>query len=84
VHLRRGELDLAIADYNEALKLQPKGAWSLYGRGLAKKRLGQTAEGEADIQAAVAIDPNLPRQASKIGLTDGPPPAAAAPAKPAA
>jgi tetratricopeptide (TPR) repeat protein/predicted aspartyl protease len=79
VHLRMGQLKAAIEDYDAALRAAPKMAWSLYGRGLAKKRLGQTAEGEADIQAAVVLNPDLPKQASKIGLVD-----AAAPAAPAA
>ena len=71
-----GQLKAAIDDYDAALRAAPKMAWSLYGRGLAKKRLGQTAEGEADIQAAVALQPKLPDEAKKIGLVDA---AAAAP-----
>jgi tetratricopeptide (TPR) repeat protein len=79
VHLRLGQLQAAIDDYDAALRAAPKMAWSLYGRGLAKKRLGQTAEGAADIQAAVALQPKLPDEARKTGLVD----AAAAPAVPA-
>jgi len=67
-HLRRGELDLAIADYDEALKLQPKLAWSLYGRGLARIGKGLKAEGEADLQAATQIAPNLPATAKRHGI----------------
>jgi tetratricopeptide (TPR) repeat protein len=67
-HLRHGDLDLAIADYNEALKLQPRLAWSLYGRGLARLGKGDRA-GEADIAAATAIAPNLPAQAKRYGVS---------------
>jgi tetratricopeptide (TPR) repeat protein len=67
-HLRRGEFDLAIADYDEALRLQPKLAWSLYGRGLARYGKGLTAEGEADLQAAAAIAPDLPAEAKRHGF----------------
>jgi tetratricopeptide (TPR) repeat protein len=70
VRLRLGQLQAAIDDYDAALGMQPKLAWSLYGRGLAKKRLARTSEGEADIRAALAIDPDLSKQAGKIGLVD--------------
>jgi tetratricopeptide (TPR) repeat protein/predicted aspartyl protease len=55
VQLRLGAYDKSIADYDESLKRLPKNAWSLYGRGLAKLRKKNTAEGEADIGAATAI-----------------------------
>ena len=53
--MRLGELDNAIADYDAALKLNPKLAASLYGRGLAKLKKGDTGGGNADITAAKAI-----------------------------
>jgi hypothetical protein len=46
--------DEAIADYDAALKLNPKMAASLYGRGLAKQKNGDQAGGDADIAAAKA------------------------------
>jgi hypothetical protein len=36
---------------------------------LAKQRKGMTADGAADIAAAVAINPKLPDEAKKRGLT---------------
>jgi tetratricopeptide (TPR) repeat protein len=68
VRLRRGELDPAIADYNAALKQLPKDAWSLYGRGVARLRKGLKAEGDADIVAAVAADPDVVTHAKKLGI----------------
>ena len=59
----------AIADYNEALKINPKNAWSLYGRGLAELRKGMTAQGDADIAAAKALAPHLPEFAQRIGVS---------------
>lgn len=53
---------------SDALRLQPKLAWSLYGRGLAKAAKGQKAEGEADIQAATVAAPDLPDQARRYGI----------------
>jgi tetratricopeptide (TPR) repeat protein len=69
VHLRLGEFDKAIADYDASLAINPKIGWSLYGRGLAKQRKGLTAEGAADIAAATAINPRLPDEVKAHGLT---------------
>jgi tetratricopeptide (TPR) repeat protein/predicted aspartyl protease len=68
VYLRSGKLDKAIADYNAALKINPRIAWSLYGRGVAEMRKGMTSQGEADMAAAAAIAPRLSETAKKIGL----------------
>ena len=68
VELRLVRYDQAIADYDTALSLAPKLAWSLYGRGLAKIRTGRKADGEADIAAAVAIDADLPDLAKARGI----------------
>ncbi len=55
VRLRLGDYDRSIADYDDALKLAPKNAWSLYGRGVAEMRKQLAPEGQADIAAATAI-----------------------------
>ena len=68
VHLRRGEYALAITDYNAALSLNNKLPWSLYGRGIAKIRLGKPDEGKADMAAAEALDGELPARASSLGV----------------
>ena len=54
VHLRLGKMDDAIKDYDAALKLDPKLAGALYGRGVAKMKKGDKAGGSADIAAAKA------------------------------
>jgi tetratricopeptide (TPR) repeat protein len=59
VHFRRGEFGLAIDDYEAALKLHRRLASSLYGRGLARLRLGQEADGQADLAAAAKIEPGI-------------------------
>jgi tetratricopeptide (TPR) repeat protein len=51
----------AIADYSEALALDPEDADALLYRGLDKIRLGDKAGGDADIAAAKRIDPNIGR-----------------------
>ena len=55
VYLKLGQLDLAIATYSAALKLDPKSAYSLYGRGIARLKTGDTAAGRADIAASKTI-----------------------------
>src|SRR5205823_6178100 len=44
VRLRMGDWDRAVAAYDEAVKLEPRRAWSLYGRGVAKRHKGLAAE----------------------------------------
>jgi hypothetical protein len=68
VKLRLGHLDDAVTDYDQSLKLQPKSAWSLYGRGLAKAKKGDKAGGEADMAAGLALQPNLRAEARRAGL----------------
>ena len=68
MNLRRSQFDKAIADYDAALKINPKIAWSLYGRGIAELRKGLDAKGEADIAAAKALAPDLPKFAQQIGV----------------
>ena len=57
-----------IADSAAALKLRPKTAWSLFGRGQAELRKGLKAQGEADVAAAIALDPKVQEQAKRFGL----------------
>ena len=54
-YLKLTQYGEAIADYNRALALNPKLASSLYGRGLAKRRNGDAAAGDADVAAAKEI-----------------------------
>jgi tetratricopeptide (TPR) repeat protein len=68
VELRMGQYDRAIADYDAALQLAPRSAWSLYGRGLARKHKNDAA-GQSDLDAAVAIDPELPLRAKALGIS---------------
>ncbi|WP_242146791.1 tetratricopeptide repeat protein [Sphingomonas sp. BAUL-RG-20F-R05-02] len=68
VYLRQGKYAAAIADYDAALAVAPKLAWSLYCRGLAKIALGQKDAGEADKAAALAIAPNIAREAKQHGI----------------
>jgi tetratricopeptide (TPR) repeat protein len=59
VYLKLGDFDKAIADYDYAIKRDPKLARSLYGRGVAKQKKADSAGGNADIAAAKAITPEI-------------------------
>jgi tetratricopeptide (TPR) repeat protein len=51
-NLKLGQVDAAIRDYDAALKLAPNMPEALFGRGVAKRKKGDTAGGDADIAAA--------------------------------
>lgn len=59
----------AYADYAHAVELAPKYASGLFGRGVSQRRLGRTADGDADIAAAKAIDPKIAETYAKNGVT---------------
>ena len=68
VYLRMKNPAAALADYSAALALSPSKASSLYGRGIARQILGDTAA-DADFAAAKAIQPGIAEQFSKWGIT---------------
>jgi tetratricopeptide (TPR) repeat protein len=68
VYLRLGRFRDAIRDYDAALDRNPVIATSLYGRGLAKLRLGEQAQGHADLAAAQKLDSGIARFFAGIGL----------------
>ena len=68
VYLRKGDFKNAIADYDASLQLE-RLPWSLYGRGVARVRTGDTAGGQADIAAATALGKNIAATASRYGIT---------------
>jgi hypothetical protein len=67
VKLKIGLLSSAIADYDAALQIKQQ-ASSLYGRGIAKKQTGATAEGDSDIAAAKALDPVIAAEFDRDGI----------------
>ena len=46
----------AIADYDEVIRINPREASAFRTRGWAKRRLGKTAEGDADVAQACKLD----------------------------
>jgi tetratricopeptide (TPR) repeat protein/predicted aspartyl protease len=83
VLLRMGRTDDALAQYAAVIKLQPRDAVAIYGRGVAELKKGQTTEGDADIAAATAIARNIGAQYKRWGLAPDAPAAAAGVTPPA-
>lgn len=68
VQLRLGRHKKALADFDASLALRPGSAWSLYGRGLTKLRLGLAPQGEADLAAARLLQPDIDLKVSHVGM----------------
>ena len=68
IHLKLGDLTTAIVEYNAVLAADPNRALALYGRGMARNRMNQEKEGEADQAAARALDPTVEKQFSTYGV----------------
>ena len=67
LHYRRGEFELAVADYDAALKEIPRSASPRYGRGIAKLRLGKVADGQRDLAAALKLDAGIAETYARRG-----------------
>jgi tetratricopeptide (TPR) repeat protein/predicted aspartyl protease len=68
VLLRMGNYDKSIAAYDTSLKIDPKDAWSWYGRGIDKLREQKSAEGEADIAQARTLWPKVDEEFARRGI----------------
>lgn len=68
VHLRLGDPEKAITDFNAALAIEDDLSASFYGRGLAKLRKGD-ASGEEDVALALEMEPTLSAYFEEYGLT---------------
>jgi hypothetical protein len=66
--LKLGNASQSVADYDQALGIDPRLASALYGRGLAKRRLGDRTGGDADVAAALRIDGSVANQFVRFGL----------------
>jgi tetratricopeptide (TPR) repeat protein len=55
----KGQFDRAIADLDQAIRLNPNYAEAFYSRGLAKRAKGDSAGGDADIVKAKRLNPSV-------------------------
>jgi hypothetical protein len=56
-----------LADYEAALRIEPGNGHYLHGRGLVRRALGMTVEGDADITAAELAEPGIGEAYSTYG-----------------
>ena len=69
VYLRSGQWDLAITDFDAALKLDPKTTKiALYGRGIAKSKKSDAAGAKSDIGAAQALKRDVDAEYARYGV----------------
>lgn len=68
VNLKKGAIDEAIAEYNSALRIAKRSAFSLYGRGTARRLKGDVAGGDADIAMAESIHPRVAEEMARYGI----------------
>lgn len=59
IYLKLGDPAISIVEYSAALEVDPNRAVALFGRGLARRKMGLTSEGNADQAAARALDPAI-------------------------
>jgi tetratricopeptide (TPR) repeat protein len=55
----KGELDRAMKDHDQAIKIDPKNALAFNNRGIAKLKKGDKEGGEADIAKAKQLQPGI-------------------------
>jgi tetratricopeptide (TPR) repeat protein/predicted aspartyl protease len=68
VHLRQGNYDKAIADFNDAFKMTPKNARALYARAVAESRKNEKKDSASDIETAKQIAPEVAKRFERYGI----------------
>src|SRR6516165_10838638 len=69
VFLKMTNFDAAVSDYDAALRINPKLAFALYGRGLARLK-NEDPSGEADIAAAKALQSDIAEEYARYGMQE--------------
>ncbi|MGH9842537.1 MAG: tetratricopeptide repeat protein [Blastocatellia bacterium] len=65
---RTGDFDGALADYNQAIKLDPRCAAAWFNRGMLWKAKGDWRRAEADFTQAIELKPHLADAYAQRGL----------------
>lgn len=68
--LRKSAFDDAIASFDAAHRLDSALPYSLFGRGVAKRKKGDTRGGDADIAAARAMHPHIAVEMARYGVKE--------------
>jgi tetratricopeptide (TPR) repeat protein len=66
LYIETDKPDLALLQYNEAVRIDPSDGESLLGLGVCRLAVTSGEEGIRDIRVAVQLDPELREQAEKI------------------
>ena len=64
--MRRGNFELAAADYSEAIRLDPNGASHYYDRGVVYEAMGQLDRAKMDFAKAVELAPKWRKPREKL------------------
>ena len=67
IFLKLNEPAQALVNYDDALTLDPNRPLALYGRGLARLRMGD-AGGKGDEEAAITLDPEVAAEFTRYGV----------------
>jgi len=67
-HLRLSETSQAIADYDQAIRLDPDYPLAYNGRGLAYRNLGEDRRAITDFSQAIRLDPQYDRAYKNRGI----------------
>ena len=67
-HSRNGSYELAIADYNKAIEIDPSFAEAHYDRGFSFYELGRYEEAITDLTLAIDLNLNEPRYYAQRSL----------------
>jgi tetratricopeptide (TPR) repeat protein/predicted aspartyl protease len=68
VHLRQGNYDKAIADFDDAFKMTPKNARALYARAVAESRKNEKKDSANDVESARQIAPEVAKSFERYGI----------------
>jgi tetratricopeptide (TPR) repeat protein len=68
LHFRARQYDRALADFAEALVVNPSSPTALYGRGMAKRMIGDARGGDEDIETARAMRSRVAEQMAERGV----------------
>jgi tetratricopeptide (TPR) repeat protein len=69
IFLKMTNFDAAVSDYDAALRANPKFAFALYGRGLARVR-NDDPSGEGDMAAAKALQADVAEEYARYGMPE--------------
>ena len=70
LYLKQGRDGDARGEFEQAAKLDPQDPEALYGRGIARKHLGDARGGDGDIASAKRIDPMIANFFQAFGIKE--------------